>query len=187
MIKLYAMLLVLVFVAPVPASAGTIYHYKDESGVSHFTDIPTSPLYRPFLVFKDRYLRDQEKILAHVKHHAGRHNIDPMLVRAVIEVESGFEPEAVSRVGAQGLMQIMPTTGEELGLTAPFDPESNIEAGIRYLKQMLNQFGTVPLALAAYNAGPNAVKKHGGIPPFAETERYVQKVLSLYLRLRGEG
>jgi soluble lytic murein transglycosylase-like protein len=166
-------------------SAGTIYYYKDENGVTHFTDIPTSPLFRPFMVFKDRYARDRNQILSHVKHHAGRHGIDPQLVRAVIEVESGFEPEAVSRAGAQGLMQIMPSTGQDLGLSAPFDPESNIEAGVRYLRQMIDQFGTVPLALAAYNAGPNAVKRHGGIPPYAETEHYVQKVLSLYLRLKG--
>jgi soluble lytic murein transglycosylase-like protein len=187
MIKHLTLLLLLALVATAQASAGTIYSYTDENGVTHFTDLPTSPHYRPFLVFKNSYVRDRDKILAHVKHHAGRHGIDPLLVRAVIEVESGFQPEAVSRAGAQGLMQIMPATGKELGLEAPFDPESNIEAGIRYLRQMLNQFETVPLALAAYNAGPNAVRRYGGIPPFAETESYVQKVFSLYLRLKGEG
>jgi soluble lytic murein transglycosylase-like protein len=179
-----AFLLLVTTTVAVPASAGTIYYYKDENGVAHFTDMPTTPLFRPFLVFKDNYLRDKEKILAQVKHHSSRYDIDPLLVRAVIEIESGFQPEAVSRAGAQGLMQIMPATGAELGLTSPFDPDSNIQAGIRYLKQMINQFGTIPLALAAYNAGPNAVKRYGGIPPFAETEQYVQKVLSLYHRLR---
>ncbi|MFP4070657.1 MAG: transglycosylase SLT domain-containing protein [Desulfovibrionales bacterium] len=180
------LILILLMAWSGPTAAGTIYHYRDENGVSHFTDLPTSPLFRPFMVFKDNYLQNQEEILKLVNIHSTTHGLDPLLVRAVIEVESGFEPEAVSTAGARGLMQIMPATGDELGLQSPFDPDDNIQAGVRYLKRMLDDFQSVPLALAAYNAGPNAVKRYAGIPPFAETERYVQKVTSLYLRLKEQ-
>ena len=95
---------------------------------------------------------------------------------AVIDVESGFNAAAVSSAGAQGLMQIMPATGKDLNLFDPFDPMENIDAGIRYLKYLLDTFPDKRLAVAAYNAGPNAVKKYGDIPPYAETQGYVQKV-----------
>jgi soluble lytic murein transglycosylase-like protein len=166
------------------ANTGTIYYHRDENGVVHFTDLPTSPLFRPFMVFKDKYLKNQEEILRLINSHSRQYELDPLLVRAVVEIESGFEPEAVSTAGAQGLMQIMPETGKELGLSTPFNPDSNIEAGVRYLRQMIDEFGSIPLALAAYNAGPNAVKRYSGIPPYNETQRYVQKVLSLYVRLK---
>ena len=99
-----------------------------------------------------------------------------VLLMAVIDVESGFNAGAVSSAGAQGIMQIMPETGKDLELENPFDPSENIDAGVRYLKSLLDTFPDRRLAVAAYNAGPNAVKKYGGIPPYAETQNYVQKV-----------
>jgi hypothetical protein len=112
---------------------------------------------------------------------ARRHGLDPDLVLAVISVESAFRKDAVSPKGAQGLMQLMPGTARELGVKDAFDPAQNLDAGARYLNTLLEQFhGDVRLALAAYNAGPNAVKRHGGIPPYRETRQHVEKVLERY-------
>lgn len=108
--------------------------------------------------------------------YAQKHDLDPWLLRGVIEVESAFRPYAVSRSGAGGLMQLMPGTASYLGCGDRFDPEQNIAAGARYLRMMLDRFGNYDLAIAAYNAGPGNVERYGGIPPFAETQRYVIKV-----------
>nr|WP_164562291.1 transglycosylase SLT domain-containing protein [Nitratidesulfovibrio vulgaris] len=105
------------------------------------------------------------------------HALDPRLIAAVIRAESGYDPGAVSPRGAQGVMQIMPATQRELGLDDPFDPEANVEAGSRYLRQQLDRFGSLELALAAYNAGPGNVLKYGGMPPFDETRTFVRRVL----------
>lgn len=105
--------------------------------------------------------------------------IDQSLLQAVVQAESGGNPEAVSPAGATGLMQLMPNTARGLGVD-PTDPKQNVEGGARYLRQMLDRYGDLPRALAAYNAGPGAVDKHGGIPPYRETQHYVQKVLDLY-------
>lgn len=113
---------------------------------------------------------------------AKKYNLDPQLVRAVIEVESAFNPNAVSRVGAGGLMQLMPGTAYNLGCRDRFDPEQNIEAGAKYLRMMMDRFGSWDLAIAAYNAGPGNVEKAGGIPPFAETQHYVVKVKKAWKR-----
>lgn len=107
--------------------------------------------------------------------------LDPWLIAAVIAVESGNNPAAISPKGAQGLMQLMPATQAYLGLIDPFDPQANVRAGSLYLKEQLDLFGSLELALAAYNAGPGNVQKYKGIPPFAETKNFIHRVLSLYL------
>ena len=107
-----------------------------------------------------------------------------MLVRAVVQVESAYDVRAVSRAGALGLMQLMPATAAELSVRNPFDPEANVRGGTTYLRQMLDEFDDeLSLALAGYNAGPAAVRRHGGVPPYRETQQYVRRVLRLY---RGE-
>lgn len=124
------------------------------------------------------------RMLGWVNTYSKKNRLDPRLVYALIEQESRFNACAVSPKGAQGLMQIMPDTQHLLGLTNPFDPERNIAAGTRYLRAMLDKFQTEVMALAAYNAGPGAVAKHGGVPPFEETKDYVLKVVNRYFYLR---
>ncbi len=124
------------------------------------------------------------KFIKWVNAYSRKNGLDPRLVYALIEQESRFNPTAVSPKGAQGLMQIMPDTQKLLGLTEPFDPERNIAAGTKYLKAMMDKFQTEVQALAAYNAGPGAVAKHGGVPPFDETKDYVLKVVDRYFFLR---
>ncbi len=112
---------------------------------------------------------------------AARHNVDPNLVRAIIKVESDYNPHAVSRKGAKGLMQLMPDTARRLNVTDAFDPAQNVDAGVRHLKYLLENFGgDLSLSLAAYNAGENAVARSGGIPPYPETRAYVRRITSLY-------
>lgn len=170
---------------PAYARAGKLYYYVDEEGGFHFSNRRTSTSYSVFAVFKNFPGKSRDEIMHVVRQMSRRHGMDSSLVAAVIEVESNFEPDAVSHKGAQGLMQIMPSTGKDLGLDKPFDMEDNIEAGVKYLKEQINRFGDTKLALAAYNAGPKQVERYGGIPPFPETQNYVRKVLSIYKRLKG--
>jgi len=122
-----------------------------------------------------------DEVDASIVMAAARHNVDPNLVRAVVKVESNFNSNAVSRKGAMGLMQLMPSTARSLNVKNPFDPEQNVDAGVRHLKQLLESYGgDVNLTLAAYNAGSGAVARSSGIPRFAETQNYVRRITNLY-------
>lgn len=123
----------------------------------------------------------QEQVDAAIDQAARQHNVDPSLVRAVIKVESNFNPNAVSPKGAMGLMQLMPQTARELNVTNPFDPQQNVDAGVRHLKHLMESYGgDVKLTLAAYNAGAGAVARSAGIPNFPETRSYVSRITNLY-------
>ena len=122
-----------------------------------------------------------------VENLSARYGMDKSLINAIIQQESGFNPNAVSRSGAKGLMQLMPGTAQQLGVTNPHDPVQNLDGGIRYIKGLMEQFnGNIPLALAAYNAGPGAVTKYKGIPPYQETQNYVRNILAMYLRSKQD-
>jgi soluble lytic murein transglycosylase-like protein len=122
-----------------------------------------------------------EEIDSAIVMSAARHNVDPNLVRAVVKVESNFNSNAVSRKGAMGLMQLMPQTARSLNVKNPFDPEQNVDAGVRHLKQLLENYGgDVNLTLAAYNAGSGAVARSAGVPHYAETQNYVRRITNLY-------
>jgi len=128
-----------------------------------------------------------DDLRCHVSRIANKYNIDEELIRAVIQVESGWRKDAVSVKGAMGLMQLMPRTAAMLGVGDAFDPDQNIEGGVKYLAQLTDKYkGDVEKALAAYNAGPSRVDSAGGIPPFLETQRYVRNVMALYHRYREE-
>jgi soluble lytic murein transglycosylase-like protein len=118
---------------------------------------------------------------AAIDQAAARHHVDPNLVRSVVKVESNFNPNAVSRKGAMGLMQLMPSTARSLNVSNPYDPQQNVDAGVRHLKRLLDSYGgDVRLSLAAYNAGSGAVARSAGVPNFRETQNYVRRITTLY-------
>ncbi|MFH1148287.1 MAG: lytic transglycosylase domain-containing protein [Pseudomonadota bacterium] len=168
-----------------------IYSFTDEEGVVHFSNVPNDGRYKVFLEVDDprqpkrtrRISQGGSKKYEPLIDAACRYfGVDNDLVRAVIKAESNFNHRAVSRKGAQGLMQLMPVTAQEMSVMDPFDPADNIFGGVQYLKRLLGMFnGDVPLALAAYNAGPERVAQTWQIPKIEETQGYVQKVLT-YLR-----
>jgi hypothetical protein len=130
----------------------------------------------------------QQEIDAAIEQAATRHNVDPSLVRAVIKVESNFNPNAVSRTGAMGLMQLMPQTARSLNVVNPFDPQQNVDAGVRHLKKLMESYGgDVKLTLAAYNAGAGAVARSAGVPHYRETRNYVKRITQLYYGDRASG
>ena len=171
---------------PGVASGGeVIYKYDAPGGVIHLSNRRLSKDYRPYFYMRVPQSVDPDKLMAVIRYYGRRHKVDPELVRAMVEVESGFVIEAVSPKGAQGLMQIMPGTGKDLGLTEPFEPGPNIEAGVRYMRAMLDRYGDANLALAAYNAGPGRVTAKGGVPDIPETRDYVAKVMGRYAGRSG--
>jgi len=168
-----------------------IYRYEDAEGVIHFSDAPTDRRFKIYLrdLKKDRQLRTSFKFTAAncnpdefkplIEKYSNEYGVDKSLIMAVIHAESGYNPNAVSRAGAQGLMQLMPKTAQQLKVNDCFNPSDNIRGGVRYLRFLLDTFkGDVTLALAAYNAGLSRVAQYGGVPPYNETRNYVAKVLN---------
>lgn len=124
----------------------------------------------------------KDQIISMIETTSEKYGVDSKLIKALVQQESGYNPNAKSKAGALGLMQLMPATAEGLGVKDPMDPQQNIEGGVKYVKSMLDRFnGNIILALAAYNAGPNAVKKYDGVPPYKETQNYVRNILKNYL------
>jgi soluble lytic murein transglycosylase-like protein len=121
-----------------------------------------------------------------VAANAAAFQIDPALIAAIVQNESGFDANATSSAGARGLMQLMPQTAASLGVSDSYDPAQNVRGGTRYLRGLLDRFGDVELAVAAYNAGPSAVARYGGVPPYAQTQDYVRKVMARYRQLRED-
>ena len=170
----------------------------DADGQRHYTDVPDNNRYRLLVLSPQDRTTSGDRYDSALLAKAGRYDsiiekaalsasVEPNLLRAVIVVESGFNSRAVSKRGAMGLMQLMPATATRFGASNPYDPGENVHAGARYLKFLIDRFGQdVRLALAAYNAGEEAVNRNGGqIPPFAETMAYVPRVLKIY-RMLGQ-
>ena len=183
------MLLLLNFAIPTKVSA-EIYTYEDDNGTVHFSNVPTDPQYTMIIPPKvepkqtgkkekqDNRQGEFNKLIADKSYQYG---LDPALVKAVIAVESDFNPRAVSEKGAMGLMQLMPLTAKDLGVSNTFDPTANVDGGVRYLRYLLDYFNwDIELALAAYHAGKSRVERHLGIPPIPATHAYVKKVKTTY-------
>jgi soluble lytic murein transglycosylase len=189
LIGIFSLALVVILGVVLPVEAD-IYRYIDGNGVMHFTNVPTSSIqnYKLFLKEKpqitNRY--STEKYDSLISDASERHGVSFPLLKAIIKAESDFDPHAVSKKGATGLMQIMPENFKPLGIRDPFDPRENINAGARYFKQMYDRFkGKLALSLAAYNAGPTAVDRYKTIPPYEETEEYVRRVLKYYYNYKN--
>jgi soluble lytic murein transglycosylase-like protein len=173
-----------------PSSAG-IYRYEDENGVIHFTNCPRDAKFKLYIrESKDdvggrnssfSYIRDSNQYDALISEFSKKYQVDFALIKAIIRAESGFNPNAVSRKGAKGLMQLMPETASRVNVSNSFNPRENIEGGVRYFKYLLSLFDDdLRLSLAAYNAGENIVSEVRSIPPYRETVDYVKKVLTYY-------
>lgn len=189
---------VIVAVLLAPPATGQVYRYTDDNGITVLTDVkPEAGRYRDVrnvgcygtcitgVDWRATPLRT-EAFRHEVRAAAEVHGVDEALIRAIMHAESWFEPGAVSHAGAEGLMQLMPATQRRFGVEDPFDPVDNISAGVAYLAELLDRFDRDwELAVAAYNAGPGAVVRHGGIPPYSETREYLRRVRILRGRYRG--
>jgi soluble lytic murein transglycosylase len=167
----------------VPTTGAEIYQFIGPNGSISLTNVPSDSRYRKIEVDSSRFhaaLSEQE-LEPVIRRYSSQHQLHPALIRAVIKAESNFDPRAVSRSGAIGLMQLMPQTAVRLDVRDMYDPDDNVGGGTKYLRQLLDRFhGNLPLALAAYNAGENAVERYQALPPFNETRQYVRKVLRYY-------
>jgi soluble lytic murein transglycosylase-like protein len=184
-IGIYTFLYIMIAIAT-PLYAD-IYVYADKQGVLHFTNVPTSSKSSNYKVYiketPNRPLKSNiTDLYDHVISEASHtHGVSFSLLKALIKTESDFNPRAVSNAGARGLMQLMPENIKTLKIKNPFDPRENIMGGTQYLKQLIDRFnGKLPLALAAYNAGPGVVEKYQRVPPFKETENFVKQVMKYY-------
>ena len=176
-----------------PSSAG-IYRYEDENGVIHFTNCPRDPKFKLYIreskedvENESRFFsaRDSNQYDSLISEFSKKYQVDFALIKAIIRAESGFNPLAVSRKGAKGLMQLIPETASRVNVSNIFSPRENIEGGVRYFKYLLSLFNDdLRLSLAAYNAGENVVAALRSIPPYRETVDYVRKVLSFYQSYR---
>jgi len=175
------------FLFALDSSAG-IYRYVDENGVIHFTNCPRDPKFKLYIRESNEdvgnvgsFCRDSSQYDQLISEFSKKYQVDFALIKAIIRAESGFNPGAISRKGAKGLMQLMPETASRLNVSNIFNPRENIEGGVRYFKYLLSLFDNdVRLSLAAYNAGENLVGELRSIPPYRETVDYVRKVLSYY-------
>ncbi|MGW8313603.1 MAG: transglycosylase SLT domain-containing protein [Desulfuromonadales bacterium] len=186
---LFTVLLIVPFFVDISTVQADIYRYVDASGVMHFTDTPTGGHWNLYLKETPPAGSSVNSYLDLIHRHANSYALEEALVKAVIKVESDYQPRIVSRKGAQGLMQLVPETAKLLNVNNPFDPSENIRGGSEYLRRMLDLFNNdLELALAAYNSGPTTVKQYGGIPPYEETRNYVERVLHYldYYRQAGD-
>jgi soluble lytic murein transglycosylase-like protein len=169
-----------------------VYVYKDHSGVMTFTNVPTHNGFRRVLKenngSRSAALSLNSSYDSLIRTASGRHRVDADLIRAIIKTESDFNAAARSHKGAMGLMQLMPETARLHNVLDAYDPGENVEGGVRHLRMLLDRYqGNLELSLAAYNAGSGAVEKHQGIPPYAETQEYVRRVLRFFDSYRGDG
>ena len=176
-----------------PAVSGEqIFTFVDARGVTHFTNVPSDDRFVPIPPPQRKAARKATRAPKYggydglIRLTALEHDVPPALVKAVIAAESRFDSEAVSHKGAQGLMQLMPSTAAVLGVADPLAAEQNVRGGVRYLREMLDRYGDMQRALAAYNAGPTAVDRYRGIPPYQETRDYVKRVLTYYRDYHGD-
>lgn len=182
--------LFLLFVLWIVAEArADIYVLKDSNGILHFTNVPSQSGYKPVMRDWSNGSRLAPGRLEEIIRSASnRYAVDPDLVRAVIKAESDFNAAARSSKGAQGLMQLMPDTARLHKISNVYDPDENIDGGVRHLRLLLDRYqGDLRLTLAGYNAGVQAVEKYGGVPPYPETREYIRRVLDYHQRYRGSG